>query len=133
MVEYIWLNSRLLHIRYSGVVTGEELIQSALDNAGDARFDYVHYVLGDWSTYIRTEIDQEDVRTLIAMMKNITQICPGVLNATVIRPDKTGNAMVAFYKMLADELPWTIEIFHSFEDAFAWFDIPCPQHFLEEK
>lgn len=128
MVEYIWENKDLLRIRYSGIVTGDELIRSALENAGDSRFDYIHHVVGDWVDYIKTEIDQDDVVALTTMMKTVTQICPNVKNATVIRPDKTGNALVAFYKILCRDISWEIGIFHTFDDAFKWFDIPMPDH-----
>ncbi|VUD61663.1 hypothetical protein TDB9533_02863 [Thalassocella blandensis] len=133
MITYHWETEKLLRICYSDIVSGDELIQSALEIAGDARFDYAQYVLGDWSKYTKTEISQEDVRTLIAIMKSVTQICPNVKNATVIRPDETGNALVAFYKMLGDVLPWQIEIYHTFDDAFAWFGIERPAHLPAER
>ena len=133
MISYHWESDDLLRICYSDIVSGDELIRSALEIAGDERFDYAHFVLGDWSRYSRTEISQEDVRTLIAIMKSVTQICPYVKNATVIRPDGTGNALVAFYKMLGDTLPWEIEIFHTFDEAFAWFGIPRPPHLPAER
>lgn len=132
MIEYVWESKDLLRVRYADIVTGEELIQTALDSAGDARFDYIKYILGDWGDYKRTVIDQEDVRTLIAVLKSVSQICPLVKNATVIRPDETGNALVAFYKMLGDNLPWRIEIFHNYQDAFQWFGVPLPAHYPEE-
>lgn len=116
-----------MRVEYFGTVTGDDLIRSSLDMAGDPRFDYTHYVLGDWSRYQYSTISQEDVRTLIAIMKSVCMICPLVKNATVIRPDRTGNALVAFYKMLGEDLPWDIEIFHSFEDAYDWFGLPLPQ------
>ncbi len=102
-------------------------MRSALDIAGDERFDYTHYILGDWSQYEHSHVHQEDVKTLIAIMKSICKICPNVKNAVVIRPDRSGNALVAFYKMLADDLPWDIEIFHSFEEAYQWFKLPLPE------
>ncbi len=102
-------------------------MRSALAMAGDERLDTTHYILGDWSRYKHSKVNQEDVKTLIAVMKNVTHICPYAKNAVVIRPDRSGNALVAFYKMLADDLPWNIEIFHSFDAAFDWFGIPIPE------
>jgi len=104
------------------------MIRSALDIAGDERFDFTRFVLGDWSSYRYTTIVEDDVRTLVAIMKSVCQICPHAKNATVIRPDSTGNALVAFYKMLADDLDWDIEIFHSFEEAYTWFGVDIPAH-----
>ncbi len=98
----------------------------ALEISGDERFDYTHFVLGDWSQYRHANVSQENVRRLVAVMKAVCQITPNVKNATVIRPDNTGNALFALYKMLADELPWQIEIFHSLEEAYDWFGISVP-------
>ncbi len=99
-----------------------------MEIAGDERFDYVDFVLGDWAHYRRSSVSQEDVKALVAVMKPACLIRPKVKNATVIRPDRSGNALVAFYKMLADDLPWDYDIFHSFDEAYAWFGIPTPDY-----
>lgn len=103
-------------------------MRSALVIAGSEKMDYTRFILGDWSEYERSNVSQEDVKALIAVMKSVCKICPLARNAVVIRPDKTGNALVAFYKMLADDLPWKIEIFHDFDSAFAWLGMPIPKY-----
>lgn len=127
MVVFDWPDQGFLHIRHKGNITGEQLISCALEMAGDERLDTTHYILGDWSEYDHSYVSQEDVKTLVALMKSTCQICPRVKNAVVIRPDRSGNALVAFYKMLADDFPWEIEIFHKFEDAYDWFELPIPE------
>ncbi len=103
-------------------------MRSSLVIAGSEKLDSTRFILGDWSEYERSIVSQEDIKALIAVMKSICKICPHAKNATVIRPDKTGNALVAFYKMLADDLPWKIEIFHDFDSAFRWFGQPTPKY-----
>ncbi len=127
MVNFDWPFPGFLHIEHIGRISGDQLMRSALAMAGDERLDTTHFILGDWSRYKHSKVDEEDVKTLIAVMKSVTHICPYAKNAVVIRPDRSGNALVAFYKMLADDLPWHIEIFHNFEEAFQWFGIPIPQ------
>lgn len=126
MIRYSWKSDDFLHIYFTGNVYGEEIVSFALDISGDERLDYTRFVLGDWSQYRHANVNQENVRRLIAVMKAVCQVTPKVKNATVIKQDKTGNAIPAFYKMLADELPWQIEIFHSLEEAYDWFDIQIP-------
>ncbi len=128
MVNFDWPFPGFLHIEHIGRISGDQLMRSALAMAGDERLDTTHFILGDWSRYKHSKVDEEDVKALIAVMKSVTHICPYAKNAVVIRPDRSGNALVAFYKMLADDLPWNIEIFHSFEEAFQWFDIPIPEN-----
>ncbi len=97
-------------------------MQSTLEISGDARLDNTHFVLGDWSSLTRSALDQDDIKTLVAILKSVTKITPHTKNATVVRPDDTGNAMAAFYKMLTEDLSWQVEIFHSYEDAYQWFE-----------
>lgn len=134
MITYKWDKPNFLHIIYTGVVTGDELIQSALDIAGERQFDNARFVLADWSHYTRSYIDEEGVKALVSIMKSVCRICPQVRNAVVIRADKSGNALPAFYKMLGDVLPWKIEIFNHFKDAYNWIDQPYPNNItsLEE-
>ncbi|PCK09586.1 MAG: hypothetical protein COA42_03505 [Alteromonadaceae bacterium] len=126
MITYRWDKPNFLHIIYTGVITGDELIQSALDIAGEQQFDNAHFVLGDWSHYTHSSIDEEGVKALVSIMKSVCKICPQVRNAVVIRADKSGNALPSFYKMLGDILPWKIEIFNHFKDAYNWLDQPYP-------
>lgn len=133
MVVFDWIEPHFLHVQYIGRMTGDQLIRSTLDMSGDERLDTTHYILGDWSHYERSYISEEDIKTLIAVMKSVCKICPHVKNATVIRPDRSGNALVAFYKMLADDLPWKIEIFHDFHAAFNWFELPIPDNLAQQE
>lgn len=123
MITYEWAAAQFLWIQHTGKVTGDELVRSALSLAGEERFDSTRFVLGDWLHFEKAYVNDTDVKTLIAMMRTICQICPRVKNATVIRPDESGNALMAFYKMLADDLPWEIEIFPDLESAYSWLDM----------
>ncbi len=123
MVSFNWHSKELLYIRYSNIVTGDELVTSALDIASDPRFDHTHFIVADWSDYRRTNIRIKDIKTLVAVMKSICKGCPFVKNATVIRRDGTGNALVALYKMLIDDTSWEVEIFHECKQAFDWFGL----------
>lgn len=123
MVTHSWPCRELLHICYTGAVTGEELVTSALAIAGDRRFESTRFVLGDWLDYRHSAVRTDDVKTLVAIMKSICKGRPFIKNATVIRPDGTGNAMLAFYKMLTEETLWKVEIFHQYDDAYKWFGV----------
>lgn len=133
LVSFNWHSKNLLFIRYSNIVTGDELVTSALDIASDPRFDHTHFIVADWSDYRRTNISIKDIKTLVAVMKSICKGCPFVKNATVIRRDGTGNALVALYKMLIDETSWEVEIFHECEQAFDWFGVSFNEQPIDEQ
>ena len=119
-----WINDgQLLLTRYTEFVTGEELIQSALRKSGDMRFDNVRYILSDWTEVGRVQASTEDIKALVACLRPISQICPDAKSASIVKPDPQGNALVAWYKYLADDLSWQVEIFASIEDATVWCDL----------
>ena len=131
LVSFNWHSKELLYIRYSNYVTRDELVTSALDIASDPRFDRTHFIVADWSEYRRTNISIKDIKTLVAVMKSICKGCPFVKNATVIRRDGTGNALVALYKMLIEETSWQVEIFHECEEAFDWFGMTIENELIQ--
>lgn len=110
----------MLLTTYTGEVTGSELVDGALHKSGDMRFDNVKFILSDWTRASKVRVTPEDVRTLVACLKPISRICPQARMGSIVNPDPTGNALVAWYKFLADDLSWDIEIFTSHEDAEAW-------------
>ena len=86
-----------------------------------------HYLLSDWTHVERTVVGADHVLELVAVLKSISKISPNAKNACVINPDKDGNALMAFYKMLADDLTWDVQIFNDYNSAFNWFDLPLSQ------
>lgn len=121
MITDYWVNNnRLILTRYTGEVTGQELIDASLQKSGDMRFDHVKYIIGDWSGIDHILITPEDIKALVACLRPISFICPTAKSASIVNPDSTGNALVAWYKFLADDLTWDVEIFHNHESAEAW-------------
>lgn len=119
-IHDIWESPTTLIVQYSGRVTGQELVESSLKKSGDDRFDDLQFIIADWTHIHEVDITPEDVKTLVACLRSISKINPHAMNATAIKQDETGNALVAWYKFLADDLSWKIGIFHTVEEARAW-------------
>ncbi|WP_339065966.1 hypothetical protein [Teredinibacter turnerae] len=116
-----WINNNsLILTRYTGDVTGQDLIDASLQKSGDIRFDQVKFIIGDWSGATNIQISPEDIKALVACLRPISVICPNAKSASIVNPDSTGNALVAWYKFLADDLSWEVEIFHNHQAAMAW-------------
>ena len=123
MITDYWLySSQLLVTSYTGMVTGQELINGALHKSGDIRFDRVRFILSDWSCVTKMEATPQEIKALVACLRPISKICPYAKMASLVNPDPTGNALVAWYKFLADDLCWNIDILNSVEAAQQW----CP-------
>ncbi|TVZ40808.1 hypothetical protein P886_0139 [Alteromonadaceae bacterium 2753L.S.0a.02] len=121
MIQDFWINNnRLLLTRYTGIVTGQELIDASLKKSGDIRFDQVKFILADWSRVDTVQITPQEVKALVACLRPISLICPYARSASIVNPDPTGNALIAWYKFLADDLTWEVEIFNSQDSAVEW-------------
>lgn len=127
MVDDNWSVPGLVYTRYLGVVTGAELIQSALDKSGDERLDNIAYIVGDWTGVERTDISAQDVKELIAFLNAVARCCPNAKNASIVNRNDTGLALVAWYRHLGETLPWQLDIFHDTQDAFRFYGLDYSQ------
>lgn len=124
MIKDYWINDNLIITRYVGLITGRDLTEASLLKSGDERFDTIHYIVGDWLESETPELSAKHVKELVACLRPISSICPNALAGTIVRPDKHGNALAQYYKSLCEQLlSWEVEVFHSYEDCFAWFGI----------
>lgn len=128
-----WSTPHVLYTMYSGIVTGEELLQTALKKSGDPRLDDVLFIIGDWTQSTLSFISAEEVKELVAYLSAISKTCPKAKNATIVKRDNNGNALAAWYKLLADKLPWETEIFHTLDAAEAWIGTSIPRRLLNEQ
>ncbi|WNO08763.1 hypothetical protein [Teredinibacter sp. KSP-S5-2] len=127
-----WSHPEMLYTLYTGIVTGEELLETALKKSGDPRFDDVKYIIGDWTEALLSYVSAEEIKQLVAYHKGMTKTCPYAKLATVVNRDRSGNALAAWYKLLCENLPWDVEIFYTLEDAEEWLEAPIPRRLLNE-
>lgn len=124
MITDHWIDGgKLLLSYYTGDITGEELLAGSLHKSGDMRFDNVRYVLSDWTKANKVRVSTDEIKALVACLRPISKICPHAKMGSIVNPDPTGNALAAWYKFLADDLTWQIEIFTSVEQAEDWCEL----------
>jgi len=116
-----WESKDVILTVYSGEVTGQELLESSLQKCGDARFDDIRLILSDWRPATHVDISTDDIKQLVACLRSISQLCPNAKNACVVNRTEVDVAMTAWWKFLADDLSWDVEIFHTMEEARAWY------------
>lgn len=125
-IEEIWETKDILRVVYSGTVSGPELLESSLKLSGDARFEDIRLFLADWSDIKRVAISPEDIKQLVACLRSASRLCPHAKNASVIRLNDTSTALLGWYKFLADDLSWDVEVFQTEEEARAWYNKSRP-------
>lgn len=123
MIVDNWKIPNTIYTQYLDLVTGEQLVEYALIACGDNRFDNLKFIIADWTLVKKTQISAQDVKELVACLISISRICPKAANATIVRRNEDGMALAAWYRHLADMLPWKIDIFHSVEEAFDYYNL----------
>lgn len=115
-----WKSNKLLVIRYSGHISGSEVIKSAVELSADPRFDSLRFVYGDWRNLTGMDIDLKDVEEMVAYTEAFAKSNPSVKHAIIMSNLETPQAFAGMYKFLSEHLPWETELFHTLEDAQAW-------------
>lgn len=118
-IEHVW-EDKGLNINYTGTVTGQDLINSAIEIGGDARFDDARYVLSDWTQVESKLIDPSHVIELAAYVSAMAKSNPRIINISVVIDEEERTALVGLYTMLTEDMPWQMETFFSVNEARRW-------------
>lgn len=124
MIINSWTEPGVLYTRYLGFVSGEELLEDTLIVSGDARWEDLQYVIGDWSQVEQTDISADQIKQMIACLKPASRFCPSAINLAIVKQNNTGTALAAWYRYAGESLPWQIEIFNDPAAAFSAFNLP---------
>jgi hypothetical protein len=122
-IEIVWEKDNVLYVKYSGTVTGEDARKAQDSTGSDPRFDDLKGIIVDGSKVsenLHTDIDVE-ILSSISRAQAISN--PNLKNAVITDPSDKGLALSTFYKMLAEESSWEIELFHNEEDARKWVEL----------
>lgn len=129
-IEHDWTSKHLLHTRYVGTVSGEEMIKAALEVSGDARFDNLYGVIGDWSEATGTQVNADDVETLAAIVGAAAKSNPHITNISILPPSPARHYLVSNYNLLMANCPWETGAVHSFAEAVIQLELD-PETFLK--
>ena len=107
-------------IVYTGKVTGAEMIEASLAKSGDSRFDDLRYIISDWSQVKEVDISTDDIKELVCCLRAMSRICPRAKCANILGRGPEADSLGAWFRFLADDLPWKIGIFYAMDKARAW-------------
>ncbi len=119
-IDIIWEENHTLYVKYSGSISGADARKSQEAFGSDERFDRLNAILLDGSEIVENLYTEKDVEIISAITIAQAKTNPTIKNAVVVDATENGIALSAFYKFLADETAWDIELFSSEEDARQW-------------
>ena len=105
--------------KYSGEVSGQEIIDATTQVYGDARFDQLKYKLVDFLDTENIEISMEQV-ALIAYQHRAAELSNAcIYTAIVAKPDhKLANKFAEFFV----DSKWEVKVFTNMDDANRWLN-----------
>jgi len=109
-----------MHKYGTGMVTGLELISSALEQSLDeTRVRKLRYGLVDFSGATDMNVTPTDIRRLVEMNRKTASMTPGAFIA-IVAPSPLPYAMARLWHTLSDDLGWNANVFHTRPDAISW-------------
>ena len=106
--------------KYSGKVTGAEIIETSTVIYGDPRFDDLRYKLVDFIDIESINMDDNDIAKIACLHRAAGLSNPGIKNALLISANtsKLANKFAAFF----EKSPWDVQIFQEIDKANNWID-----------
>jgi ABC-type transporter Mla MlaB component len=119
----VW-ETKGLWIKYSGVLTADEIIAAINEIAGDPRFDDISYRITDLTQVDRIDSSStiEDVEKVAAFACALSKNNPNIKHAFVVN-DESMQALAALYEMECEGNSKKIKQFTSIEEARDWTNI----------
>ena len=115
--KLIWQNGGV-YWKYTGNVSGQEIIEATTVIYGDSRFDNLKYKLVDFIDIERLDVDKKEVALLAFQHQSAATYKENIKNALVIRPElsELAHKFVEF----SNESHWPIKVFDNMDDANVW-------------
>ena len=108
-----------LHRKFTGEITGQEILESNLSIQGNPRFDHIKYVLNDFSSITEFEITSADVN-IISTIDNVAAISKKSLKIAIVADDKNLLKWINEYLKMMQGSPYATALFSSNDDALKW-------------
>lgn len=109
---------------YSGVLTGNELLQSNFDIFGDERFDDIRYQIVDLTRVEKIEVSENHMRKIAHLDMAAARSNPRV-KVAVVTTAPGGQFLSDTYDKYTDgKSPWEMKVFATVDDAMKWANEP---------
>ncbi len=110
--------------KYSGRLTGSDLLTSNLQIFGDERFDELRYQIVDLSDVEEIDVSEAVMRKVAHLDMAAARTNPRVKVAVISTSDAAAQLNEFYQKYTDGKSPWKNRDFSSFEQAEAWATAP---------
>ncbi len=105
---------------YSGILTGEELLNSNLEIFGDERFDDLRYQIVNLTSVEEVKVTENHMRKIAYLDMAASYTNPRI-KVAVVTTDLEGQFLSNTYDKYTDgKSPWVTEVFATMEEAMEW-------------
>jgi len=104
---------------YTGVVTGEDILQSNFDIYGDERFDDLRYEIVNLLEAEKVEVSERHMQKVAHLDSAAARTNTNIRVAVVAR-EAEAVFLQTLYSKFSKENGWPTRLFESVEDAEAW-------------
>lgn len=104
--------------KYSGDVTGQEILSASTEIYGDPRFDELRYKLVDFSEVSSISIREDEIKLITFQHSASAKTNSRIKNAIVINNDDERTKLFVHY--LSSNSNWEVRAFSSLEEANQW-------------
>ena len=117
--ELVWEDNGV-YWKYSGNVTGNEIIDASTSIYGDARFITLKYKFVDYFDVENFEMDQSQLALIAYQHLAAERANPYLKNAILIKPDHKMTQMAHEFAAFFRRSSWEVKIFTNLEEANKW-------------
>jgi len=110
---------RGVYCKFSGRVTGAELIQCNKEIYGDHRFDGMRFQLFDMLSVTKLDVEVNDVRKVAACDTGAAFTNPNV-KCALVTTDENAHVLSNLYQQGIEKSPWEGQSFHRISEAREW-------------
>lgn len=103
--------------KYSGNVTGDEIIDASTSIYGDARFITLKYKFADFVDVVNIEIDESQLALIAYQHLAAERANPYLKNAILI---KSGHRMAHAFASFFSKSSWEVKVFTDLNEANNW-------------
>ena len=105
--------------KYSGHISGQEIVEGSTAIYGDPRFDTLRYKLVDFLDIETIDIDKNEVALIAHQHRAAERSNPYIKNAIVIKSKtELTDSFVAFFS----DSSWEVKVFQNLDEANRWLD-----------
>ena len=112
-----------LYCKFTGAVSGAELMQCNNDIYGDQRFDDIQYQIFDMLNVSELLVEAKDVRIVAACDKAAALTNP-TIKCALVAQNENAHALSRLYQSGIEESPWEGRSFNDLSSAREWLSQP---------